>query len=303
MNEKVAIILINWNSYHLTNDCIKSLGNIEYPHTDVIVVDNGSADGSGDKLKAENEQIILIKSEFNTGFTGGNNLALQYSIEKGYKYSMLLNNDTIVEPGFLGPLVDFLNTHPEAGAIQPRIFFHHDRKLIWNAGAGYNKYLGYTYTRGYNKPSDPKDEIIRTVDWLTGCAFLTRNNILKQTGLLTEKFFIYYEDVDLSFRIKELGYKLYYHPMSIVYHIAGMANKNEVASHEGHLNPIVHYLSSRNRIWLLKKYTPWFLYPGVFVYNSLRNTGIIIYFALRFRFKKVRAVLKGIKDGVLQPLN
>ena len=302
MTEKVAIILINWNSFHLTNDCIKSLGQIEYPNTDIIVVDNGSADGSGDKLKSENEKIILIKSEMNTGFTGGNNLGLRYSLENGYTYSMLLNNDTFVEPDFLGPLVDFLNTHPEVGAIQPRIFFHHDRKLIWNGGSGYNKLLGYTYTRGYNKPSNPKDEIIRTVDWITGCAFLTRNNILRETGLLTEKFFIYYEDVDLSFRIKALGYKLVYHPLSIVYHIAGMANKNKAIGREGQLNPIVHYLSSRNRIWLLKKYTPWYLFPGVFLYNCLRNTGIIIYFALRFRFKKLVAVLNGIKDGLLQPL-
>lgn len=300
--EKVAIILINWNSFELTDECIKSLNKVVYTNFDIIVVDNGSGDGSGDKLKSENQNIILIKSDTNRGFTGGNNLGLHYSIENDYTYSMLLNNDTCVDPDFLRPLVNYLDKHPETGAIQPKIFFYHDRSLIWNASSGYNRFWGYTYSIGYNKPDDSNDTIIKEVDWITGCALLTRNSVLEKTGLLTEKFFIYYEDVDISFRIKALGYKLIYHPESVIYHVAGMANKNKTKGKEGFLNPVVHYLNVRNSIWLIKKYTPWYYLPSVFLYNCLRNTGIIIYFALRFRFKKVRAVLKGIKDGVLQPL-
>lgn len=302
MRERVAVILVNWNSFKLTDDCINSLNSVNYVDFDIIVVDNGSADGSGDKLKSKNEKIILIKSATNKGFTGGNNLGLQYSLDNDYAYSLLLNNDTFVEPNFLTSLVNFMNENPDAGAVQPKIFFNHDRKLIWNASSGYNRFWGFTYTNGYNKPPDPTDTTIKEVDWITGCAFFTRNSLLKKSGLLTEKFFIYYEDVDFSFRIKALGYRLFYYPGSVIYHIAGMANKNAKKGKEGFLNPVVHYLNVRNRIWLLKRYTPWYFVPGVFIYNCLLNTSIIIYFALRFRFKKVSAVLKGIRDGLMQSL-
>ena len=302
MTEKVAIILVNWNSFELTNGCILSLKEIDYSQYDIIVIDNGSADGSCERLQANHPDIILIKSTFNSGFTGGNNLGLEYSINKGYTYSLILNNDTFVEPGFLSPLVNYMNAHPDTGAIQPRIFFNHDRSMLWNAGSYYNHFWGYTYTIGYNRSSAPNDEQIKEVDWVTGCALLTRNSILEKTGLLSLKFFIYYEDVDLSFRIKKEGYKLIYYPQSVIYHIAGMANRNIIKGKEGFLNPVVHYLNVRNSIWLLKIYTPWYFIPGVFIYNFLRNIGFIVYFALRFRFKKLVAVLRGIRDGVLQPL-
>lgn len=302
MTEKVAIILVNWNSFELTNGCILSLKKIDYTDYNIIVVDNASADGSCEKLKADHPDIILIKSEVNSGFTGGNNLGLEYSLKMGYTYSLILNNDTFVEPGFLSSLVKYMNGHPETGAIQPRIFFNHDRKLLWNAGSYYNHFFGFTYTKGYNKPVNPSDEEVKEVDWITGCALLTRNSILEKTGLLTEKFFIYYEDVDLSFRIKKLGYKLIYYPESVIYHIAGMANRNVIKGKEGFLNPVVHYLNVRNSLWLAKTYTPWYFFPGVFIYYFLRNIALMTYFALRFRSEKLLAVLKGVRDGLLQPL-
>ena len=301
MKERVAIILVNWNSFKLTNDCILSLKKIDYKYSDIILVDNGSADGSGEQLKKDHPEIVFIKSIVNTGFTGGNNLGLQYSLDNGYTYSLLLNNDTLTEPDFLTQLVEYMNEHPDTGAIQPRIFFNHNRTLLWNAGSYYSRFWGYTYTEGYNRVSNTDDEKIKEVDWITGCAFLTRNSILEKIGLLKEKYFIYYEDVDLSFRIKNEGYKLIYYPESVIYHIAGMANKNAVKGKEGFLNPVVHYLNVRNSIWLIKTYTPWHLSPGVIIYNFFHNIALIIYFALRFRFKKLAAVLKGIKDGLMQP--
>lgn len=302
MTENVAIILVNWNSFELTNGCIISLNNIDYPNYDIIVVDNGSSDGSGERLKTEHPDIILITSPVNSGFTGGNNRGLEYSLKTGYTYSLILNNDTFVEPDFLSKLSKYMNEHPETGAIQPRIFFHHDRKLLWNAGSYYNQFFGYTYTKGYNRLANASDKQVKEVDWITGCALLTRNSILEKTGLLTEKFFIYYEDVDLSFRIKKLGYKLIYYPESVIYHIAGMANRNIIKGKEGFLNPVVHYLNVRNSLWLAKTYTPWYCFPGVLIYYFLRNSGLMIYFALRFRFEKLLAVLRGVRDGLMQPL-
>ncbi len=298
MQASVAIILVNWNSFDVTNDCIQSLKNIDYKAHRVLVVDNGSIDGSGEKLLTTHPEIILIKSETNQGFTGGNNLGFQYAIKNGFTYSIMLNNDTFVEPDFLTHLVQYMEKHPNTGAIQSRIHYNHDRSILWNGGSYYSNWFGFAYTKGINqKPSKPYLQI-KEVDWVTGCSFFVRNAVLAETGLLAQNMFIYSEDVDLSFRIKALGYSLIYHPDSVVYHIAGMSNKSKTKGKEGFLNPIVHYLNFRNRIWLLKRYTKWYQAPTVLICNIFYFSLILGYFAARLRLEKLKATLKGIRDGI-----
>lgn len=297
MSKKTAIILVNWNSFQLTADCIVSLGTMPYTDYSIIVVDNGSADRSGLLLKEKFNHIILIESPKNLGFTGGNNLGMQYAVEQGYTYVLLLNNDTFVETGFLEVLVNYMDLHPEAGIVQPLIYFNHNRSLVWNGGSYYNTWLGYAYTTNFNKPLLPESNVIKEVDWVTGCAFFTRTSLLKETGFLAENLFIYYEDVDLSFRIKKAGYKLMYHPESVIYHIAGMSNKNRVKGKEGFVNPIVHYLNFRNRIWLLKKYTSPLKILTVGLFNFFYIIAVMAYFVARFRFIKLKTVIKAVKDG------
>lgn len=298
MNKKVAIILVNWNSFSFTDQCISSLKKIHSSDSDIIVVDNGSEDNSGSQLKEAHPEIILIQSPDNKGSTGGNNLGMEYSIQKGYIYSLLLNNDTFVEADFLTILVDYMDNHPEAGAIQPKIYFAHDHTLLWNGGSYFNEFLGLTYTKGYSQKEKKQHNQLRQVDWLTSCALLTRNTILQQTGLFADNLFLYYEDTDLSFRIREKGYKLIYHPSSVIYHIAGMSNKSSKKNKEGYINPVVHYLNIRNMIWFLKRYTKVYFIPTVIIYNFFYIFLVLIYLTVRKRFKKVTAVLSAVKDGV-----
>lgn len=299
MQSSVAIILINWNSLEVTSDCIISLKGIQYANYSIVVVDNGSADGSGKALKQLHPEIVLIESSTNLGFAGGNNLGFDYALAQAYDYTIMLNNDTLVEPDFLGHLVQYMEANPHVGAIQPRIHFNHNRALLWNGGSYYAKWWGYFYTKGENKLPNPEHLIIKEVDWITGCAFLTKTKTLQQTGLLAEKLFMYSEDVDLSFRIKALGQSLVYHGDSIIYHIAGQSNKSKTKGKEGFVNPNVHYMNQRNRIWVLKKYTPWYCIPTVLAYNLIYLLGVLAYFLVRRRFSKFKIVLKAIKDGLL----
>jgi GT2 family glycosyltransferase len=295
----IAVILVNWNSYDVTRDCLDSLRKVQYPNYKVIVVDNGSVDGSGQRLQTEYPEIVVLYTGKNLGFTGGNNTGFRFSIENGFDYSMMLNNDTFVEPDFLGHLVKQMEENRNIGAIQPRIYLHPNRSLLWNGGSYYNRLLGFAYTKGESREAKKEHLVLKKVDWVTGCAFFVRNSILQDIGLLAENMFIYSEDVDLSFRIREKGYDLFYEPASVVYHIAGSSNKNKVKGREGYLNPIVHYLNQRNRIWLLKRYTKWYAVPTVAIANFFYSMMVISYFVLRGRFSKVRAVKDGIRDGLL----
>ncbi len=298
MHPTVAIILVNWNSFDVTNDCIHTLHQLSYPYHSIIVVDNGSADGSGARLQQVHPDIILLTSDTNLGFTGGNNLGLRYSLQHDFTYSILLNNDTFVTPDFLTNFVTYMNENPQSGVVQPKIFFHHDRSLIWDAGSYFNAFLGRTYTVGLNQTDRPAFNTQKQVDWITGCAFFVRNSVLQEAGILAENLFIYYEDVDLSFRIRKLGYQLIYEPASVIYHIAGMSNKSKTKGPEGFVSPVVHYLNLRNRIWVLKKYTPWYCIPSVLVFNFFYIIMVIGYFAARARFKKLKSACRGVYDGL-----
>lgn len=304
MNNKVAIVIVNWNSFELTNDTIQSLQASLDKSFDIIVVDNGSNDHSVEQLEllqTQFDNIVLIKLSSNTGFTGGNNAGMKYSMDKGYLYTLLLNNDVEVSSHFLKPLIEKFKSNPQMGAVQPLIYFHHDHELVWNAGSTYYPWLGITNTIGYNTKDKGQKLMHRQqqVDWITGCAMMIKNEVLDKVGLLEMKYFIYYEDVDLSFRIKNAGYELGYEPSSIIYHIAGMSHKSKVKGKEGFLNPKVHYLNARNRIWTLKKYVKTLHLPTVILYQMFYFFGIGFYFIFRARWNKWKAWNKGIWEGLM----
>ncbi len=298
MYPKIAVILLNWNSFEHSSNCIQSLQLCDYPNFEIIVVDNGSADGSGNLLKTKFPEIILISSPTNEGFAAGNNRGFSYAIEQQIPYAMMLNNDVFVEPDFLSQLSNYMELHPDCGAIQPKIYFNHDRKKIWNGGSYFLSWLGWTYSKRYMRREGVLQNEFQQVDWITGCAFMTRTSILKDIGLLKASFFIYYEDVDLSFRIRSKGYQLIYHPLSVIYHIAGSSNKAKVKGKEGYANPIVHYLNSRNHIWFLKTWTKWYQWPSTLLILFLYYVSIMFYFAFRCRWGKLLSVIRGIQDGM-----
>ncbi len=304
MNKPLAIVLVNWNSFDLTRDTIISLQAASFQNFDIIVVDNGSIDGSGDALKNQFPNIILIHAGVNKGFTGGNNLGMQYALEHGYTYIMMLNNDVLVDAHFLEPLVDTLEKDANIGAVQPLIYFHHDTNLIWNAGSVYYPLLGICTTPDYNK-KDPEHRFKhqqKKIDWITGCAFMIRASVLREIGLLKEGFFIYYEDVDLSFRIKQAGFQLSYVPNAVIYHIAGMSQKAKIKGKEGFVSPKVHFLNARNRIWFLKEHTPIWAIPTVVLFNTFYFFSIGFYFIFRARWQKWIAWNRGIWEGLTKKL-
>jgi len=298
--KNVAIVIVNWNSFDLTRDTLLSLQKSNFQNFDCIVVDNGSADNSACQLNNLFPEIILLLAGENKGFTGGNNIGMQYALDKGYEFIMMLNNDVEVDPNFLNPLVQKLKANEKMGAVQPLIYFHHDKNLIWNAGTTFNPLLGICATPNYNQRdnSHAQMQVQKKIDWITGCAFMIRASVLKKIGLLKEGFFIYYEDVDLSFRIKLAGYSLGYEPSSVIYHIAGMSHKSKEKGKEGFVSPKVHFLNARNKIWFLKQHTPFWAAPSVILFQAFYFFSIGFYFIFRARWQKWKAWNKGIWEGL-----
>jgi GT2 family glycosyltransferase len=214
----------------------------------------------------------------------------------------LLNNDTTVEPDFLQPLFDFMEAHPGVGAVQPRIFFEHQKTLLWNGGNGFIDLFGHTHVFGYGKKSTPKHEKIRKQPWLTACAMMLNLSVLKQPGLvlMNEQYFTNYEDVELGFRIRRAGFELYYVPASVVYHIAGYSTNARKKGKEGFVHPFMVYMNSRNRLFVIREFSPWFFMPTIFLFHLGYYSLLLVYFLARNRRQKCKKVLEALRDGILK---
>jgi len=295
---KIAIIIINWNTYELTFNCLKSLEACTYKNKIIFFVDNGSKDGSGDKIALEFPDINYIQNEINEGFTGANNIALKVILKQNFDYVLLLNNDTEVKPNFLTHLEASMNFDENLAATQPLILDFPNKNTIWNAGGSFNSFFGLSKTRSKGMIYKPKLKIDTSTEWISGCCILVKIAVIHEVGLLDNRFFAYFEDVDWSIRMTNLGYKLGVVPKSIIYHHSSGSSKKNNTSNEGNLSPYAHYLNVRNHIYLIKKHTFFFNSIGSLIYQIFKITSYSIYFILRFRFGKFKMVWRGVSDGI-----
>jgi hypothetical protein len=291
-NSKIAIIIVNWKQYQLTKLCLYSLQKIKYDNYQIILIDNESNPKELKKIKNQFDKIITFPNQKNLGFTGANNIGIEYAIKNDFEYVMLINNDTEVEKNFINPLIEVLEKNQNFGAAQPLILNYYNRNKVWSAGGFLNKFFGYTYV--IKSPEGIK----KNIDWITGCCFFLRTDVIKKIGLLDEKFFAYYEDVDWSIRIKNAGYDLAFVKSSVVYHHGSKSSKNE--SNEGTLSPFVHYLNIRNHIFLLRKNKDVFNSVGVLFFQFFKIVSYSVYFIVRVRINKLNMVYKGLVDGLMK---
>ena len=288
-NNKVAIIIVNWKQYELTKSCLSTLKSSKFNDFQIILIDNESNQKDLNDLKNQFDQVKTFTSEKNLGFTGANNIGINYAIKNQFEYVMLLNNDTEIDKNFINPLLEAFQKYNKLGAVQPVIMNFYQNKKVWNAGGKINKFFGYTSV--IKKPK----YINRKIDWITGCCILIKTVVIKKVGLLDENFFAYYEDVDWSIRIKKAGYDLAVVKSSLIYHHGSKASKNE--SSEGTLSPFVHYLNIRNHIFLLRKNKDIFNSFGILVFQFFKILSYSLYFTIRLRINKLKMVYNGLKDG------
>jgi len=297
MLKPVALILLNWNTPVHTANCIDSLNKYCYNSGfDIIVVDNGSSDDSLTILKTKFPDLVYIENKENLGFAEGNNRGLVYSIESGYTYSLVINTDTLVDEDIVALLSAHLNNYTHAAAVQPAIYWMHDKAKIWNGKGCFNQFLGLPYS---DKTLPVNTSNFEAALWVTGCCMLVRNSALTKGGMFNKRFFLYYEDVELSYRLRDFGYELHYLPSCKMYHEASVSAT--VEKKEGVLSPVIHYYVSRNRIWFLRKYGKPVFYPIYIIFSGSYYLSLWVYFKLRRRNEKAAFLIKGLKEGLFTP--
>ncbi len=252
MNNKVAIVILNWNGQKFLKQFLPSLiahspSNI----AEIIIADNDSKDASIAFLKTNYPQIKLIQLDDNHGFTGGYNKALA-QIEA--EYYVLLNSDVETPEGWLEPMVDFMDKNVEYAACQPKILSYTDKTSFEYAGAagGFIDKYGYPFCRGrifdtlekdlaqYNQTSD--------IFWATGACLFIRSKDWHEANGLDDNFFAHMEEIDLCWRLQNKGRKIAYIPKSNVFHVGGGTLPND--------SPFKLFLNHRNNLYLLYKNLP-----------------------------------------------
>ena len=214
---KVSIIIVNCDGGRHILNCLKSVKKSTYPNYEIIVVDNGSRDGSPDLIKKNFPDVKLILNKKNIGFTGGNNVGMKNA--KGDIY-FLLNDDTVIRPDLIKILVKELESSPKIGIVGPKIYFMDEPGKIWFAGGKIDWSKSKTFHIGRNlKDKELVYDFKRETDFITGCALMIKKEVVDKIGLLDKSFFIYYEDADWSQKAKKAGYKVIYIPFGGVWHI------------------------------------------------------------------------------------
>ena len=245
---KTAIVILNWNGRKYLERFLPGVVKSVGPEASVIVADNASTDGSVELLKEKFPDVGTMIFSRNRGFTGGYNRALM-GLEA--EYFVLLNSDVEVSGNWLGPLEEWMDSHPECGICSPKLHSFTEREMFEYAGAagGYLDRYGYPYCGGrvmkrlekdtgqYDSPED--------VFWVSGACLMIRAGLYRKYGGLDEKFFAHMEEIDLCWRIQLAGFRVTVVPQSTVYHIGGGSLPND--------SPRKLYLNYRNNLLMLRK--------------------------------------------------
>lgn len=262
--KKVGIVTVNYNTADDTNTFLHSLKHIKTPDIsiDIIIVDNGSKEEFKLPEDLTQENIKLIRSETNTGFSGGYNIGMKEALKRGAEYVLIINNDTILDPDMVHNLLTELESKPEIGVTTPKIYFakghefHKDRykpeelgKVFWFAGGHTDWNNVMSIHRGIDEVDHGQYDKTEETSFATGCCMMFKKEVLEKVGFLDDRYFLYYEDADLNERIKRGGYKIYYVPNAVLTHV-------NAASTGGAGNVLHDYFLSRNKMLFGMTYAP-----------------------------------------------
>ncbi len=308
-SSKAAIITLNWRNPNDTIDCLNSLLKQDYPDFQIFVLENGSNDGSAKQMEewgrirlgndffsatikeAEglffNQKIVLLKSNENLGFAGGNNLVIRTATRMGAKYVWLINNDTIQDKNSLTALVKAAQSGDKVGMVCSKVLFFERPDVIESVGSTLIAPLGvFRHIRQGMKDSDMPSMIVE-IPYVYGCSFLVSAELINDVGFMDERYFLLREESDWSIRARKRGWKIYSAPASVVWH--------KVTRSIGKRSEIFFYYVTRNTLLFMKKHYPLFL-PTTILSMLPLVLGFIFVDSL---FSQWRTILRRIKMMVL----
>jgi GT2 family glycosyltransferase len=282
----VSLVTINYNQAEITRQFLESTRLLTYSNVEIIVVDNASVPALSTCIDIDQyPNLHLIRSERNLGFTGGNNLGIEAATGD---YLFIVNNDTELTPTLLDELLEPFQLDTRIGVTCPKIKFYDTPDVLQYAGYNsMNMYTGTATPVGLNEPDAGQYNSPGVTNFAHGCAMMVRREVIEKVGRFAERFFLYYEELDWSQRIKDAGYLIYYQPSAYILH------KESVSV--GPQNPMKTYYLTRNRILYMRRHCS----PAQRLIFYLFFAGCVFpkhmaSYLLRGKLKHARAFAKGV---------
>jgi GT2 family glycosyltransferase len=242
---RVAVVVLNFKALVDTKNCVLSLMQCGYPNLSIILVDNASQDGSAEELARTFPDLPLLVQSHNLGYAGGNNVGIRYALGTDAEYVLITNDDVTFESGFLEPMIALMEREREVGVVAPKVFRAASAGDVFAAVGEFSWLLCTGLDRGRNKSAYESTTLECDVDYVPGVLLLSRREVFETVGLLDERFFMYFEDVEFSHRVQS-QYRMMYTARSVAYHKGGAGR--------GWRNYSILYLyyHTRNRIWAFR---------------------------------------------------
>jgi len=285
----VLAVVVNWNRGEDTQECLRSLEQQTYPRVGIIVVDNGSEDGSPESIQRNFPGVELIRLSRNTGFAGGFNRGIERALSRGGDCVLILNNDTVADRLMVEKLVG--NLRPGAGIAFPKIYFYDDPLRLWSVGAR-RQFLTLEMTdKAIGQLDRGQWDEVQERDYVTGCALLVQREVFEKVGLFDERYFAYYEDMDFSFRVREAGWRMLLVPEARLWHKVALTSG-------GQDSPAERYLMAKGSVLFFGRHGGgWrrlFIVPFR-LGSAIKTTGKLL---ARRKFKSVQTYWKGLSEGL-----
>lgn len=288
----VTTIIVNWKLKEETCICLRSIAGLDFPCR-VIVVDNGSQDGSVDYIRERFPKVELLELPTNLGFAAACNRAIEHALKNNdCQYIFILNNDTIIQNHALAELIEVAEAHLEVGIFGPKIYYLDDPQIIWYAGARRRWGVLAAAETGRGSLDRGQFRELRSVDYIFGTGMLIRKNVFDKIGLFDEKFFLYLEDLDFCLRAQNAGFDLLFVPQAHIWHMVSASTSNN--------NVMRRYHLVKSTVHFLVKHTSLIMVPAVFVFWSLVSAQVIVFDLIHGDLVAIRSFLAGLSRGVME---
>lgn len=291
---RVAVIVLNYNGKDVTLVTLSSLVEMTYDAYDIIVVDNGSTDGSFEVIAEAYPEIVQLRVDENHGISHGLNLGLRHALEQRYDYLLACNNDIEADSGMLTELVRIMEGDTSIGCIGPKTYYHGDRERLWSAGGILRFKESVTRERGMGEIDRGQYDRDGEVDYVNGCAMLMRREAVEAAGLWDPTYYLGAEDADWCVRAKQRGYRCYYAHRARLWHM--------VSASIGVYKPGRTFHTGRSQAIFVRKYArPWHWLSFLFFYSASVPLAFLRELPKGNQAAAV-AKLKGVWEGLKVPL-